>query len=269
MADNIYIIRGGFFGWEFTHKLLYIIFGLVICIYDWKKNKRKDYFWLLIFGTMMYIGSETMLFLSEGRIMYEKFLFGMNVTSMHWLSIPMMAIADVVILSIICLFFADRIRTPETRRKWGFLFIIWLFCRDIVPYIILFSLGNTFATISIGDPFIPSRRSMIEIGTLTALSITIAIGIIWLFTTDKESKKRGLYMIAVMLILMTVWTFGEWLAGQRWIEVGPEGGPWTLAPPPLQFGMLAYDIVIEMGLFTLCFLAIPALLKLIKLKKQE
>lgn len=71
-------------------------------------------------------------------------------------------------------------------------------------------------------------------------------------------------MFGVMLILMTVWTIGEWFAGQRWIEVGPEGGPWELALPLLQFGMLVYDIVIEMGLFTLCFLAIPSVLKLIK-----
>jgi len=74
-------------------------------------------------------------------------------------------------------------------------------------------------------------------------------------------------MIGVTIIYMTAWTIGEWFAGQRWIEVGPEGGPWELAPPFLQFGMLMYDIVIEMGLFTLCFLAIPSLLKLIK--KQD
>ena len=80
MAD-IYIIRGGFFGWEFTIKLLYVIFGLILCIYDWKKNKRKDYFWVLIFGTMLYIGSEIMLFLFGGRVMQEKFLFGINVKS--------------------------------------------------------------------------------------------------------------------------------------------------------------------------------------------
>jgi hypothetical protein len=97
----------------------------------------------------------------------------------------------------------------------------------------------------------------------------IVIGIIWLVKTDKKSRKRGLYMIGIMLILMIVWSFGEWFSGQRWIEVGPEEGPWTLAPPLLQFGMFLYDIVIEMGLFTVCFLAVPYLLKLIKPEKQE
>jgi len=259
---EIYMIRGGFFGWEFTIKLLYVIFGLILCIYDWKKNNRKDYFWVLIFGTILYIGSEIMLFLFGGRVMQEKFLFGVNITSMHWLTIPLMAVADVVIVAIIALFFADRLRNSETRKKWGIIFILWLICRDVIPYVILFGLGYNFATIPIGDPLIPSRRNMTEIGTLIALSTLVAIGLIWLFRTDKKSRKRGFYMIGVTIIYMAAWTIGEWFAGQRWIEIGPE-----LAPPLLQFGMLLYDIVIEMGLFTLCFLAIPSLLKLIK--KQE
>ena len=75
-------------------------------------------------------------------------------------------------------------------------------------------------------------------------------------------------MIGVMLILMTVWSCGEWFAGQRWIEVGPENGPWTLAPPLLSIGMFAYDIVIEMTLFTASFLAFPSLFKLIKSRER-
>ena len=264
---DIYIIRGGFFGWEFTLKLLYVILGLILCIYDWKKNNRKDYFWVLIFGTLLYVGSEVMLFLFEGRIMQEKFLFGINVTHLDWLTIPLLAVADVVVIAIIAIFFADRLRNPETRKKWGIIFIIWVVGRDVIPYIILVGLGYNFTNISWNDPLIPSRRNMTETGTIIALSIIVVIGLIWLFRTDKKSRKRGLYMIGVMIFLMIVWTIGEWFAGQRWIEIGPEGGPWILAPPLLQFGMLLYDIVIEMGLFTVCFLAIPSLLKLIK--KQE
>ncbi len=269
MTDGIFIIRGGYFGWEFTHKLLYVIFGLILCIYDWKKNKRKDYFWIFIFGTMLYLGSEIMLYTFGGRVMQDKLLFGMDITSMTWLWIPLLAVGDVVMLAVIALLFADRIRNSETRKKWGILFIVWVFCRDALPYLIIFGLGDTFDTISIGEDLIYSRRNMIEMGTLISLSIMVGIAIIWLVKTDKKSRKRGLYMLGVMLILMTVWSFGEWLAGQRWIEVGPEEGPWDLAPPLLQFAMFTYDIVIEMGLFTLCFLAIPSFLKLIKSEKQD
>ena len=265
---EIYIIRGGFFGWEFTLKLLYVILGLILCIYDWKKNKRKDYFWVLIFGTLLYVGSETMLFFFGGRVMQEKILLGLDVTSMPWLWIPLLAIGDVVVLAVISLFFADRIRNSETRKKWGIIFIIWVFIRDVLPYLIIFSLGDTFATVSKGDPLIPSRRNMIETGTLIALSSLVVLGLIWFFRTDKNSRTRGLYMLGVMLILMTVWTLGEWFAGQRWIEIGPEGSP-TYAPPLIQVGMLLYDIIVEMGLFTLCFLAFPSFLKLIKSEKKK
>jgi hypothetical protein len=208
-----------------------------------------------------------MLFSFGGRDMQGQLLFGMDINSMPWLWIPLLAIGDVVVLAVIALFFADRIRVSETRKKWGIVFIVWVFLRDVLPYLILFGLGDNFDTIIVGDYY--SRRNMIEIGTLIALSTMIVIGIIWLVKTDKKSRKRGLYMIGIMLILMIVWSFGEWFSGQRWIEVGPEEGPWTLAPPLLQFGMFLYDIVIEMGLFTVCFLAVPYLLKLIKPEKQE
>ncbi|MHA2280502.1 MAG: hypothetical protein ACXAC5_06595 [Promethearchaeota archaeon] len=263
MAD-IYIIRGGFFGWEFTLKLVYIILGFILCIYDWKKNNRKDYFWVFIFGTMLYLGSEIMLFFFGGRVMQQKLLFGMDITSIHWLWIPLLSVGDVVVLAVIALFFADRIRETGTRKKWGIIFIFWLFLRDVLPYIILFSFGNTFATISEGNPLIFSRRNMIETGTLISLSLFVIIVVVWLIRTNKNARKRGLYMFGIMLILMTVWSFGEWFSGQRWIEVGTEGGPWTQAQPFLEFGMFLYDIVIEMGLFTLSFLAIPAIFKLIK-----
>ena len=208
---------------------------------------------------MLYIGSEVMLFFFGGRVMDQQLLFGIDISSMPWLWIPLLSIGDVVMLAVIALFFADRIRETETRKKWGILFIIWLVCRDILPYLILFSLGYRFDTVST----IYSRRNMTETGTLISLSIFVIISVVWLIRTNKKARKRGLYMFGVMIILMTVWSFGEWFSGQRWIEVGTEGS-WTHAPPFLELVMFLYDIVIEMGLFTLCFLAIPALFKLIK-----
>ena len=199
--------------------------------------------------------------------MQENILFGIDIFSMPWLWIPLLSVGDVVMLAVIALFFADRIRETETRKKWGILFIIWLICRDVVPYIILFSLGYTFGTVSIGEDLIYSRRNMTETGTLISLSIFVVISLIWLIRTDKKSRKRGIYMVGMMIILLTVWSIGEWFSGQRWIEIGTEGGPWTLASPFLQFGMFTYDIVVEMGLFTLCFLAIPTTFKLIKSEK--
>lgn len=269
MAEGIFMIRGGFFGFDWTHKLIYLIGGLILCIYDWKKNNRKDYFWVYLFGASLYIGSEVMLFLFDGRVMQDKFLFGMNITSMQWFWIPVMAIGDVVVLGVIALFFADRIRVQETQRRWILYLVIWLLLRDVLPYVILFISGSSFADIAIGDPLVYSRRNMIEMGTLIALPAIIIPTLIWFFRTNKETRQRVFYMFGVMVVLMTVWTCGEWFAGQRWIEVGPVSGPWTLASPLLSTGMFAYDIIIEMGLFTASFLAFPSIFRLIKSRNKS
>lgn len=53
--------------------------------------------------------------------MQEKLLFGIDITTMHWLWIPLLSVGDIVMLAVIALFFADRIRETETRKKWGIL----------------------------------------------------------------------------------------------------------------------------------------------------
>ena len=128
MSLGIFIIRGGFFGWDWTHKLFYVIGGLILCIYDWKNNMRKDYFWVYLWGTFLYLGSEVMLFLFEGRVMNGKYLFGVEITSLHWLTIPLMAIGDVVVLAVMALFFADRIKGTKNPKKMDH------FSRNLVTY---------------------------------------------------------------------------------------------------------------------------------------
>ena len=52
--ESIFMIRGGSFGEDFGRKLIMSIIGLLICVYDWKTNdKRKDYFWVFIVGTII------------------------------------------------------------------------------------------------------------------------------------------------------------------------------------------------------------------------
>ena len=72
-----------------------------------------------------------------------------------------------------------------------------------------------------------------------------------------------------MVMITTIWTILEWLTGQRWIEIGilnPNGTYSNLhrAPPLIEFLALAYDVVIEIVLAYVPFLAIPYLLGLIK-----
>ena len=45
LFEEVYMIRGGAFGFDFGYKLILSIITILICIYDWKTNdKRLDYF---------------------------------------------------------------------------------------------------------------------------------------------------------------------------------------------------------------------------------
>jgi hypothetical protein len=72
-----------------------------------------------------------------------------------------------------------------------------------------------------------------------------------------------------MLINISIWTILEWLTGQRWIEVGIKTSEGTYlylsrAPALVEFLALVYDVIIEIALMYMPFLAIPYLLGLIK-----
>jgi hypothetical protein len=74
-------------------------------------------------------------------------------------------------------------------------------------------------------------------------------------------------MLAVMVIFAAVWTVAEVVANVRWIEVGAPGD-YSLAPPALAFGAFAWDVVAEIGLMYVPFLAIPHIFGAIKTKKE-
>ena len=80
-------------------------------------------------------------------------------------------------------------------------------------------------------------------------------------------------MYFIMAIFIGWWTLMEWLAGQRWIEVGTiTNGTYTnlrRADPFIEFLALAYDYMIEVSLIYVPFLAIPYWFKLIKTKDKQ
>ena len=270
LFESIFMIRGGTFGTDFGLKLIMSIITILICIYDWKTNdKRLDYLWVFLTGTLILIMGEVMMQSFGVRAIREKYLFGINITTWLWLSIPLQAISEAAYVAIIGVLFGDRIMKEESRKLWTSIFIIFLISRFLIPSLVLVSMGYNFTNVNAGDPNIPSRRDLFQFGTVISISILSFIAIFWLAKTDSETRKRGLYTFFVMLIFSIAWTLSEWVIGQRWIEVGISnpGGTYSnlrRADPLLEFSALAYDTVIEMALAYTAFLAIPYLLKLIK-----
>jgi len=260
------MIRGGYFGFEFTLKIFWILLALAACIYDWRKNKRKDYFWVFLVGSFFYLGAEIGMYFSGARVFTDRFIFGIDVTSLVWLTIPIQAIADVPSLVVICLFIGDRLLNKETRKSGLILAALYVGVKNIVITVVLVALGYNYKNINVGDPSIYSRRDIFDLVTILSIAGLFVLTLVWFIRTSKKARKRTIYLFMMIVAFMILWTLGEWLAGQRWIETGVS---FIHASPGVEFGILAYDVIIEMGIFGISFLSVPYLLKLIKSKKMK
>lgn len=254
VIESIFMIRGGSFGFNWNSKLILSIFIIILVIYDWKKNERLDYFWIFLFGTIIWSLVEVSLQMGGTRIMPAKYLFGIEIPL--WISAPLQGISEGSAVAVLGTFGADKIRDEETRKSSVIIFAIILF-------------GLAFSTLrdQVQFPFVgllvPSIRDMFPIVSIIFLSSMIAINIIFFIKAEPEPRKRGIYLFFVMLIFISVWTLSEWLAGTRWIEVGLY--PFlSRAPPLIEFGALAYDVIVEIVLAYVPYLAIPYLLGLIE-----
>jgi len=272
--ESVFLIRGGSFGDDWGMKLVIAIIAIGACIYDyWRNDKRLDYFLVFLTGTIVWSIVELMLQLWGGRVVPEKFFFGIDISNLLWFTIPIQAMCEAGAIGVLGVYFADRIFIDQKGRKNNI--ILFTIILTVVTLTFLFTgfhNGTNFTNVDVGG-IVPSRRQMWDILGLIATTIIIAPTIYWLATTNSESRKRGLYMILVMLIWAIVWSIGQWIIGERWIEVGilnPDGTYSNLrrAEPILEFLAMTYDAIFEITLVYSPFLAIPYLLGLIKSGKK-
>ena len=266
LLEGIFMIRGGSFGQDFGVKLIMSVMALLMCVYDWKtRDGRKDYFWVFLVGTIIWSGAELMLQLAGTRVLQEKYLFGLEITHMIWLTVPLQGMSEGAFVAVLGMLFGDRLLKEETRKKWLLLFIIVLL--GMSP--LYLREGINFDNVNAGDPSIPSRRDMFPLTAIIFILVMCTLAIVWLITTDSYARKRGIFMYLIMAAFIAWWTFLEWLSGQRWIEIGTlnsDGSYSNLrrAPPLIEFLALAYDYLVEVSLIYVPFLAIPYWLNLIK-----
>ena len=109
LFENIFMIRGGAFGTDFGIKLIFSIITILICIYDWKTNdKRLDYFWVFLTATLILIMAEVMMQTTGIRAIREKYLFGIDITTWLWLTIPLQAISEIAYVAIVGVLFGEN-----------------------------------------------------------------------------------------------------------------------------------------------------------------
>jgi len=260
MVDFIWMIRGGSFGFDFNVKLALTIVAILLCLYDWKRNKRWDYFWVFLIGALIWSLTEVFNQLSGQRHMPDAYLFGFQLPL--YISIPLQGTSEAAFVAVLGLFIADHL---FDKRKWigGMIGILIILTPTALNLII-----NGIQIPDVGNPLIPSRRQMFTPAATIFLAVMVIIAVVWLWKTTPEFRKRGYLLFISMLIIAVIFTILEWVGGTRWIEMGPVGGPWIRAPPPIEFGALTYDIVVEIAAAYMPFLAIPCALRLIKPTKQ-
>ena len=76
--------------------------------------------------------------------------------------------------------------------------------------------------------------------------------------------RGGLAMAAVMLLFATLWTIAQVAAGGRWVEVGTATGGYAAAAPLVSFAGLAFDVVVEIVIAYVPFLALAVGLGLMR-----
>ncbi len=257
--DFIWMIRGGEFGSDSTLKLILSIIAFAICIYDWKRNNRKDYIWVFIVGALIWAGVEIMQNMSGMRIMPDHVLFGVNLPV--WAGAILQGTSEGAYVAILGLFVADRFFLKENRKEG----IIGLAIMIVPSALRLIREGINHP---IDTGVITSARAMFTPVSFIFLGTMVLISIIWLVRTDPEARRRGIYMYVGMVILAVVFTMTEVIGGTRWIGIGPDYGSIALADVATNIGALSYDIFIEIAAAYVPFLLIPYVFGLIRTKEK-
>jgi hypothetical protein len=256
--ESYFIIRGGTAGYDWGLKLILGIVALSLAFYDWKtNNKRLDYIWVFLTGTIIWMTIELIGQLGGTRVLQKKYLFGLDITPYLWLTIPIQAMCEGSFYAVVGLFLGDRFLNRETRAK-SIVFLI-IAMAWYVPYAVL-----NAGEVNVGG-IVPSRREMFTMGQHIIAIIIIMILSYWLIKAENHTRKRALYMFLMTATLGIWWNLMDWATGNRWVEIGIKNSDGTYsnlrrAHPIIEFSLLLYDGVVEIAMAYLAFMAVPFIL---------
>jgi hypothetical protein len=242
-VTEIFIIRGsGSSYMDFNFKFFLVIALIALVLYDWKKNKRLDYFWISVICALG-IPLEAIIQLTGERLIQANYLFGIPLP--YVVQLPLQVLAEASFDTAMVLFFADMMLKAKTRKRamiaFSAVMIAWF----------AFILANGIQTPNYGGE-VPSRRVMsgtgelavIFTGTYVVLAFFLTKGRYLRVTPSIGDRRRGLYLLTLLVIYGTVGTIGMYVAGVRWVEIGGTGST-QHAQPLVEFAAFAYNVTFE------------------------
>lgn len=254
LLDPVYMVRDYAFGRDFTPKFFTSLVAIAFVVWDWVRQRRLDYVWVFIFGTVIWGGVEAFLKLQGVRAMPDREMFGEPISLP--LSYLIQGMSEGAFVAVIGLFLGDRFLCRKTQVK-----AVWLTVAVVVA-ITAATVRSTRRIEGFGDA--GSRRDVLDEQALLALGFLVLLGVLF-FLRYPAWRRRTWAMFVMMVIVATGWTIAQVSVDGRWVEVpGSEPGTFEAAGPVVSFLILAFDVIVEIALAYVPFLALPVMFKLIK-----
>lgn len=251
----VYIIRGPDFGSNFEQKLWLSLFAVFLVCWDVLRQKRADYFWVFLTGTIIWSLAEFSLQTTGARVMPLRVIH--DITLPLPVSALLQGIAEGAFVAIFGLFVGDRLRNKQSRGIAMALLIgicLLLLFRAFFP-----------EDTEVSELIIPlSRRNIFAPRALVFLACMTAFNVIF-FIGYKAHQKRTFGMVLVMAVVVITWTLEQVLIGSRWVEIyNTSTGAYQNASAAVTSLVFLFDIIFEALMAYTPFFTIPVLLGRIK-----
>jgi hypothetical protein len=270
-VTEVFIVRGiGSLFMDFRLKLLLAIVTIVLIAVDWIRNKRPDLFWVAVAGTAIAALLEILAIVSGERLIQVNRLFGLDLPLL--VDLPLRAISEFAFYAVLLVFFADRMLPRESQRSAIIAFVFVTLAFNAVSF------ANGIQSPDYGGEVL-SRRAMTGTGSLLLMGLLVWIVVAFFWTRPRSpddragryllarptdaDRRRGLLLLLLLAIFLSVGQATEVLAGARWVEVGPFGGT-RHAPLWLELLGLAYNALVEGAVYYMPYFTIPLGLRLVR-----
>jgi hypothetical protein len=263
-VTEIFIIRGsGSSYMDFNLKFILAISAIAITVYDWRKNHRLDYFWIVLIVTLG-LPIEAYVQMTGRRIFHQNYLFGIKLPYLVQLLIQ--SLSEMSFDTVLLMFLGERMMNEKTRKN-----AMIVFAAIMVAWLALIFSNGIQTPVYGGE--VPSRRVISGTGELAVVLTAAAVTSAFFLTEDgrryilavpsKEDKRRGLFLLILLIIYGAVGQIGMYLAGVRWVEIGVLGSTMH-APILIEIVGFMYNFIFEYAFAYTQTFAIAVGLKLIK-----